>query len=503
MAKFTKDEIIIQFRNTHGDRYDYSLVEYLGDGVKVRIICSVHGIFEQIAGAHKRGRGCRKCVLDEIKPRQSQASLIEQFRVVHGMKYDYSQVDFRGVIYKIKIICPVHGLFEQRATMHKKGQGCAKCMHDEKRHSEEQVVKKFRKVHGSRYDYSLVEYINTDTKIKIICKEHGVFEQAPEKHIFGNGCPKCIGRHKTWEEILVEFNKAHGNKYDYSESEFDMVTKKIKIKCNLHGDFMQTPQNHIGGQGCIECSGTYQLTTTEIVEQFKTAHGDKYDYSLVEYFNTKSRVKIICKEHGVFEQLPQLHKNKIGCPRCANSYSPTSLEVIEQFRAIHSDRYDYSKVDYQGAFKKVIITCAEHGNFLQTPKSHKKGSGCPECAVTIGHTKSKYVEYCNQYDGTCYLYLISCFNENENFYKIGISRLGASQRFNGYLKMPYNYSIIGEIKGQVSYIWDVEKSLHKALFSSKYEPNISFHGKSECFSSIDESIRQCFLNSKIDIEILN
>lgn len=425
MAKFTQDEIIVQFRKTHSNRYDYSLVEYLGDGVKVKIICSVHGIFEQAAGAHKRGSGCRKCAIDEIKPRQSKESLIKQFRMVHGMKYDYSQVVFKGVIYKIKIICPIHGLFEQRATMHKKGQGCAQCMYDGKRHSEEQVVKKFRKVHGSRYDYSLMKYVNTDTKIKIICDEHGVFEQTPDHHINGCGCPKCTGRGKTWEEVLVGFDKIHGNRYDYSESEFEMVTKKIKIKCSVHGNFFQTPQNHIVGKGCGKCAG------------------------VVPY---------------------------------------TQAEMIQIFHQVHGERYDYSKVRYRGIFKKIKIICKDHGEFLQAAKSHKEGKGCPDCAITIGHTKENYLNYCDQFEGKTHLYLIKCSNETEEFFKVGISRLGAKERFNSSLKMPYVFQILEEIYGDASLMWDFEKSLHKLLVKYRYKPNIDFHGKTECFEKIPNSV---------------
>lgn len=488
MAKFTQDEIIVQFRKTHSNRYDYSLVEYLGDGVKVKIICSVHGIFEQAAGAHKRGSGCRKCAIDEIKPRQSKESLIKQFRMVHGMKYDYSQVVFKGVIYKIKIICPIHGLFEQRATMHKKGQGCAQCMYDGKRHSEEQVVKKFRKVHGSRYDYSLMKYVNTDTKIKIICDEHGVFEQTPDHHINGCGCPKCTGRGKTWEEVLVGFDKIHGNRYDYSESEFEMVTKKIKIKCSVHGNFFQTPQNHIVGKGCGKCAGSVLLNQSETIEAFIRTHGKRYDYSLVKYINGKTKVKIICEEHGIFKQLPQLHKTGSGCPRCAGVVPYTQAEMIQIFHQVHGERYDYSKVRYRGIFKKIKIICKDHGEFLQAAKSHKEGKGCPDCAITIGHTKENYLNYCDQFEGKTHLYLIKCSNETEEFFKVGISRLGAKERFNSSLKMPYVFQILEEIYGDASLMWDFEKSLHKLLVKYRYKPNIDFHGKTECFEKIPNSV---------------
>jgi hypothetical protein len=333
-----------------------------------------------------------------------------------------------------------------------------------------------------------MEYINTDTKINIICHDHGLFEQSPDKHIAGNGCPKCIGRHKTLEDVLLEFKNVHGEKYDYSQLNFIMITKKVKIICPDHGVFLQTPQNHISGKGCAKCANVALLSQDEILKLFIVTHGDRYDYSQVNYVGGKSKVKIGCKEHGIFEQLPNLHKNGSGCPKCAGVVVYSNIEVIEQFQVIHGDRYDYSKIKYSGAFNNIIIICKEHGEFSQTPKSHKKGSGCPDCAITIGHTKESYLNYCGMFDGKTHLYLIKCKNEKEEFFKVGISRLGSKARFESKRKLPYSFETLEEIYGDASLIWDLEKSIHKLLYKFKYKPELDFHGKTECFSSIPASV---------------
>lgn len=412
--------------------------------------------------------------------------IIKQFKDKHGDTFDYSLVDYQGTAIKVTIICRKHGAFDQLAGAHKRGQGCAKCMYDGKRKSADEAIISFKGTHGDRYDYSLVRYKNIDTKVKIICAEHGVFLQTPYSHAIGNGCPKCIGRHKTQDEVIELFKLAHGERYDYSQVVFVRVNDKVDIICREHGLFSQSATNHMSGNGCSKCAGIYQYSTNEAVAKFKAIHGGTYNYDLVDYVNTGTKVKIVCCRHGIFEQAPYSHLSGAGCPTCASSYQPSTIEVIEQFKAIHLDRYDYSKVDYQGAFIEVEIVCEVHGSFWQTPKTHKKGCGCPNCAVTIGHTKNSYLDYCNQFDGNARLYVIrcECDDTNEFFYKVGIARRGADNRFDSKYKLPYNYDILKEVSGDASLIWDLEDEVHRVLQPYKHKPLKDFHGKTECFTEI-------------------
>ena len=414
--------------------------------------------------------------------------IIKQFRNKHGEDFDYSLVDYHGTAIKVTIICRKHGPFEQLAGAHKRGQGCAKCMYDGKRKLANEVIEQFKSVHGSRYDYSFVKYKNVDTKVKIVCAEHGVFLQTPYLHRAGSGCPKCVGKNKSQEDMIELFIKAHGNRYDYSKVEFVRVNEKVEIVCSEHGSFYQIPINHASGKGCIKCSGTYQYNTDEIIGRFIGVHGAIYDYSLVDYINSDTKIKIVCLNHGVFEQMPYSHMSGSGCPSCSSSYQPSTSEVIKQFKSIHFDRYDYSRVDYQGAFVDVEIVCKTHGSFMQTAKTHKKGSGCPDCAITIGHTKNSYLEYCNGTDGNTHLYLIECKGNNERFYKVGIAKKGANTRFDSRRKLPYDFSIIKEVYGPAGLIWDLEKSIHGIMSDLMYKPDIGFNGKTECFSKVPEQV---------------
>ena len=178
----------------------------------------------------------------------------------HGDKYDYSKVDYKNARTKVEIICPEHGSFFQYPFIHySRGSGCPKCgikINAEKRKlPTEELIKQFREVHGDKYDYSKIKYINIDTPIEIICPIHGSFWQSPYEHKNGANCPKCFGREKTTEDFIEKAREVHGDKYDYSESKYVNAWTKIKIICPEHGAFEQTYINHVNlKQNCPVCS---------------------------------------------------------------------------------------------------------------------------------------------------------------------------------------------------------------------------------------------------------
>ena len=184
----------------------------------------------------------------------------------------------------------------------------------------------------------------------------------------------------TKEEFICEARKIHGDKYDYSKvAEFKNKKDKICIVCPEHGEFWQMANEHLKGHGCSACCGLKKLTTEQFIEKARKVHGNKYDYSKVEYKNNHTKVCIICPEHGEFWQVPNAHLSGCGCKKCAGNEKYTTIEFIERARRIHGDKYDYTKVEYSGANKKVCIICPEHGIFWQKPSSHLLGCGCPKC----------------------------------------------------------------------------------------------------------------------------
>jgi hypothetical protein len=181
-----------------------------------------------------------------------------------------------------------------------------------------------------KYDYSKVNYINAKSKVIIICKEHGEFKQLSNSHLSGSGCSKCRDNNisSSTNEFIEKAIKIHNDKYDYSKVNYINSYTKIKIICKEHEEFEQLPNHHLSGSGCSKCSGTYQYSTNEFIEKAIKIHGSKYDYSKVNYINAKSKVIIICKEHGEFEQQPNNHLNGQGCSNCSTNISKKEQEWI-------------------------------------------------------------------------------------------------------------------------------------------------------------------------------
>ncbi len=250
---YTTESFIEECKKIHKDKYNYSLTKYINSRTKIKIICYLHGIFEQLPNNHlKKHQICPKCSNEQrfltIK------EFIEKSRLVHGNKYDYSLVDYKNNKTKVKIICSIHGIFEQISRNHLKGNGCPKCEITKRSSGIEEFIKKSEIIHYNKYDYSLVKYKNNYTKVKIICPVHGIFLQTPNSHTTGNGCPKCAGKNKKTEDFITESKNIHGNKYDYSLIDYKNAMKKIKLICPIHGIFEQTPNNHLSKKyGCPLC----------------------------------------------------------------------------------------------------------------------------------------------------------------------------------------------------------------------------------------------------------
>ena len=235
---------------------------------KTQIGCPVHGFFEQRVDAHATGSGCKKCGdLDQGLGRlKSHEKLIEDFKAIHGDRYDYSRVDYNGGRSKIIIGCRIHGWFEQLASNHMSGRNCKKCGDIEggktSKITLEEFLSRAKGWHGDKYDYSLVDLENNNIsdKVKIICPIHGSFMQSATRHISGGRCQPCgkayraDGAKLTQEEFISKVIAVHDNTYDYSKTVYTCAREKITITCKRHGDFEQSASAHSKGQGCPQCS---------------------------------------------------------------------------------------------------------------------------------------------------------------------------------------------------------------------------------------------------------
>ena len=187
------EEFVKKAMKTHGTRYDYDKVNYTRACDKITIICKIHGEFKQVANNHLNGKGCKKCASKKLLHTTRQ--FIKNSRMVHGDKYDYSLSSYVGWDKKIKIICLTHGGFLQIPNNHLRGHGCPKCafkmVNYILRGNIDKFIKKSKKIHGNKYNYSKAKYKDSYTKLEILCPRHGSFFQKPNGHLTGKGCIKC------------------------------------------------------------------------------------------------------------------------------------------------------------------------------------------------------------------------------------------------------------------------------------------------------------------------
>lgn len=283
-------------------------------------------------------------------------------------------------------------------------------------------IKKARSKHGTKYNYSESEYINSKSKIKIICDEHGVFHQTPSSHLLGKGCIKCgytkmaKKRSRTTKEFIKKAKLVHKNKYNYKHAIYINNGTKTKIICPTHGIFEQSPYNHLKGHECKKCADIQssikkKLSSKEVfAKKANLIHKNKYNYKKVIYLHNNKKVIIICPIHGEFTKAPSYHLRGSGCNQCNKNnkksgikntlrkskkhISPTD-KFIHKSIIIHGDKYDYKDTEYVNTNTKVKIHCKIHGEFLQTPCCHLAKRGCQKCGkiITIKKTSSNVKEF--------------------------------------------------------------------------------------------------------------
>jgi len=357
-----------------------------------------------------------------------------------------------------------------------------------KTYTTEQRKEQANKLHKNKYDYSQwAENIKLIDKLTIKCPIHGEFKQTLHHHLQNHGCPKCgkikyiQSQRDTLNDFVKKAIKKHENKYDYSSVNYINSQTKVDIKCPIHGVFKQTPNKHLLGRNCPKCSQiSSRLTTDNFITKSTNIHKNKYDYSLVEYFNTNTKVRIICPKHGEFTQTPASHLRGSGCLKCSHDLTrKTTTQFIDQSNIVHNNKYDYSQVEYINAHTKVKIICPIHGKFKQKPSDHiVNRQGCPRCG-RIGKFNHNSIELNKNDDAT--LYFLNLFNDKENFYKIGITRMPMQKRIN-LMATYYKVKTIKTIKTTLYKAFLVEQELIRQYQSTKYLPEISFGGHQECFS---------------------
>lgn len=343
--RLTTDEFIKRAKEVHGDKYDYSLVEYKANKIKVRILCPIHGVFEISPYSHinkKRGCPCCSGYLITTKTFIEQAitthgNKYDYSNVIYKTHKDKVQIicSEHGIFEQI----PHKHLNGQGCPK------CS--LKNRTKLTIDKFIKRSSEKHNNKYDYSKTIFTTSKDKVKIICPIHGTFEQRPDHHLIGGGCFKCAGytnkslniKNKTTSDCIFQARKIHGDKYNYSKSKYISPDNKVIIICPIHGEFKQTFNKHFESTtGCPLCSKEetnlkLKISKKEFIKKAKQIHGNLYDYKLVNYVNYHTKVKIICKKHGIFEQTPINHigsYNKCGCPVCNESKGEKTIYNILQ-----------------------------------------------------------------------------------------------------------------------------------------------------------------------------
>lgn len=417
----TLEDFVQRAKEKHGEKYDYSLIgSYNGARIAVQIKCPTHGIFEQAPQDHIRSpNGCKKCSHEKLSNQFSSNTnnFIRKAQEVHGDKYDYTKCSYVNSKTTVLIKCKFHNNeFEQSPNAHLAGKGCQKCAristNNKNTKSREDFIGEAKVVHGDKYKYDRTIYNKGKEDVTITCRHHGDFQQTPQSHVQGHGCPKCNGGIAyTHDQFLEKAKELHGDKCDYSKTDYINSIIPVIIICTIHNrEYEQRPVDHLSSQhsGCQLCryedvSNKLKMTQKEFLDRATEKHNDVYDYSLVEYKIIDTPVKIICKSHGAFEQTPWVHlRSTYGCPECARfldgqNRRKTTDEFIMSANKAHGYKYDYSKTVYELAKSLVTIICKTHGEFQLEASSHLSGRGCPLCRP-VNYSKAslqwlRYIEF--------------------------------------------------------------------------------------------------------------
>lgn len=319
---------------------------------------------------------------------------------------------------------------------------------------------------------------------------------------------------KTAEEFIADAIAVHGDRYDYSSTQYTLSTNKVAIICKLHGEFIQTAKDHIGKKaGCPECANVknrenVRSNTEEFINKCLEVHGNKYDYSKVNYTHSKNPVVIICPIHGEFEQTPNVHLKGCHCPACASiakslASRKTQEDYIEDAIDIHGGVYNYDKTRYIKSNEKITVTCAIHGDFEIEANAHLQGCGCTKCSksnknvaitkgVGNGWSYSRWEELGkkSKYFDSYKLYIIECSDGAETFIKVGKTYRTVGMRYRN-CHIPYEWKLVKEVVGSPRFISELEEELHRNLRKAgyTYTPIKQFDGMHECYKASYEELK--------------
>lgn len=349
--KLTQQEVERRIRELHGDDISLAKFTYVTQRTKSVFICNLnpdHGEWlahpKELTRTDGKKTGCPKCGKNKNKPKEEWDRVYTRLREVH--KEDeliFYEETYTGVGRKITTKCLIHDHeWQIRVADLINGQGCPRCRYIKSGKSlvlkVPEFIERARKVHGDKYDYSKVhQFKRQKERVVIVCPAHGEFSQGAQDHFNGAGCPKCWEEIRSevltipWEEVLKSFRETHGEQYQYDSQGYENSSSKLRIRCSKHGEFVQDVTAHKHGQGCPKCGReriSDFLTTPweEVLKSFRETHRDEYEYNSETYSLLEEPMEMFCKKHGMFMQAPKVHRLGSGCPICKSSRGEKEIE---------------------------------------------------------------------------------------------------------------------------------------------------------------------------------
>jgi hypothetical protein len=415
--RFDKNKFIEKAKKIHGDKYDYSQVEYKNNSTKVKIKCnSCKNIFEKIPSDHWKGQGCKICDKKNkaaLIANKNKISFIKRANKKHNDKFDYTKVIYKNCDTNVTIICKEHGKFKQTPYNHLKSKnGCPECGGTGVLNVE-RFIKKAKKIHCNKYDYSKVIYKTCRDKVIIVCPEHGEFKQEASSHINGkSGCPKCgiLKRAKTQStgtnKFIEKAKKIHNDKYDYSKVVYKTAKEKVIIVCPEHGDFLQCPDKHLHNGNCPKCSkiGTSKIAQEWInlllikqpeLEHFYHENGE-YTIPNTNYkadgYNKET--KTIYEFHGDFwHGNPEVFNHKLMNDVCKKTFGELYEKTMKKKRKCEELGYKYKSIWENDWIKGKLALKRIQNNFRHKQMLKKFPYQCEKCNFKCKY-KSEYERHC-------------------------------------------------------------------------------------------------------------
>ena len=330
----TKEEFIQDCINIHGDKYDYEKVIYVNSKIKVILICKKHGEFSILPNSHiSRRAGCQKCSISNRveKSKTSYETFLEKAKKIHKSTYIYNDLSFKNLNDKMIITCKEHGNFEQKPIEHLSGKGCRKCYFKSNEKNINIFIESANKIYNNAFNYEKFNYINSKTPSIIICNNGHEFERSPNRHLSTNDkCILCL-KSKKLELYVKKLSKVDGFSYTQKKGEL------FEFTCNTCSkQFNRKVSEHLKLINCIYCKPNKDNLSTFIKKSI-LIHDVKFDYSNVNYIDSKSKVNLICDKGHSFSQNANNHLNGVGCPNC-NRFNVKENKLLEFIKEHYSGK---------------------------------------------------------------------------------------------------------------------------------------------------------------------